>query len=259
MGATLSSLVFQPPSLSYVSPRGINYVWIRTKNNFQLPAFYIDAHSSVTILFSHGNAEDLAMIYDWFQHFSWKLKVNVLAYEYRGYGNAGGHATESNCYEDIQTAYYYLVQQLQVPSSNIVLYGRSLGTGPTLYLAQQLQERQVRLGGVILQSAFLSVLRVAFPLRFTLQCDLFPNIDRVGSLRVPTLFIHGTRDEVVPFSGGQELFLLTPAHCRAKPLWVHQAGHNNLEAFYEDEEAFFNPLRDFLLLSLPGYASFLLS
>ena len=59
----------------------------------------------------------------------------------------------------------------------------------------------------------------------------------------------------MPFSGGQELFLRAPPRCRAKPLWVEQAGHNDLEAFCRDEEAFFGPLRDFLLRCQPDFAS----
>lgn len=37
--------------------------------------------------------------------------------------------------------------------------------------------------------------------------DVFPNIDRIGHIQSPIFIIHGTRDEVVPFWHGQELFL----------------------------------------------------
>jgi len=55
-----------------------------------IPAFYIDRKEKITILFSHGNAEDIGMIFDSFTEFSKELGVNVLAYDYEGYGKAGG-------------------------------------------------------------------------------------------------------------------------------------------------------------------------
>jgi len=42
----------------------------------------------VTFLFSHGNAEDLGMIYDWFQDLGRLLHVNVMCYDYTGYGKS---------------------------------------------------------------------------------------------------------------------------------------------------------------------------
>jgi abhydrolase domain-containing protein 17 len=45
----------------------------------------------------------------------------------------------------------------------------------------------------------------------------------------PVLVVHGTRDEIVPFWNGEDLFLAAPVHWRAKPFWVEGAGHNNIE------------------------------
>jgi fermentation-respiration switch protein FrsA (DUF1100 family) len=78
----------------------------------------------------------------------------------------------------------------------------------------------------------LSIFRVAFPFRFTLPLDMFPTVDRMASLICPVWVIHGTKDEVVPFWNGEELFLSVPIELRAKPFWIDGAGHNNLEIFY---------------------------
>ena len=43
-------------------------IWMRTKQEQRIPAFYIDRRSPVTILFSHGNAEDIGMIYEWYAY-----------------------------------------------------------------------------------------------------------------------------------------------------------------------------------------------
>jgi pimeloyl-ACP methyl ester carboxylesterase len=150
MGASLSSLLFQPPAVTYMQATK-HIVWLRTKRNVSIPAFFIDRKAKVTLLFSHGNAEDLGMIYEWFCEFSKELNVNLLAYDYEGYGKATGTPSEQNCYDDIDAAYEFLINTINIPSENIVLYGRSLGSGPSCYLAERLQNANVRIGGLILQ------------------------------------------------------------------------------------------------------------
>jgi fermentation-respiration switch protein FrsA (DUF1100 family) len=61
--------------------------------------------------------------------------------------------------------------------------------------------------------------------------DMFCNIDRVEKVESPITIIHGTRDEVVPFWHGEELFEKCRQEWRYKPLWVTDAGHNNIEVF----------------------------
>ena len=150
MGSKLSTLVFQPPEVTYSHAKR-HIIWLRTLKNASIPAFFIDRQSKVTLLFSHGNAEDIGMIYEWFLEFSLELRVNVLAYDYEGYGKAGGVPTEETCYDDIDAAYEYLTDGLRIPSEHIVLYGRSLGSGPSCYLAERLHKEQVKIGGLILQ------------------------------------------------------------------------------------------------------------
>ncbi len=82
--------------------------------------------------------------------------------------------------------------------------------------------------------------------RFTLVGDIFPNIDRIRAIDSPVFIIHGTRDEVVPFWHGQELFLNVQKKYRARPFWVAGAGHNNIESLLRQSSAFHDHLRFFL-------------
>lgn len=174
MGSHLSSMVFQPPEVTYVH-EGNEMIWLRTQGNVQIPAFYIpQPGAKLTILFSHGNAEDLGSIYEWFLYFSEKLKVNVFAYDYDGYGKASGVPSDQACYEDIEAAYLYLKNTLHIPSEHIVLYGRSLGSGPSLYLAEKLAKGQVRLGGVILQVIPPQPFTVSFFFISPLRAPFYP-------------------------------------------------------------------------------------
>jgi fermentation-respiration switch protein FrsA (DUF1100 family) len=154
MGNKLSSLVFQPPEVTYTHTKR-PLIWLPTKDHRPIPAFYIDRQAKVTFLFSHGNAEDLGTIYEWFLMFTMELNINLLAYDYEGYGRTTGTPSEKSCYENIDAAYEYLTQTMNQSPENIVLYGRSLGTGPSLYLAERLAKEGVQLGGIVLQVSFL--------------------------------------------------------------------------------------------------------
>ena len=64
---------------------------------------------------------------------------------------SSGESSEANCYDDIDAAYNFLTEKMQMKPENIVLYGRSLGSGPSCYLAERLQKENIQIGGIILQ------------------------------------------------------------------------------------------------------------
>lgn len=249
MGDMISSLLFQPPTPTYLHPS--RHFWLNTSTGSRIPAFYIERpNAQVTILFSHGNAEDLGMIYEWFNDLARVLKVNILVYDYTGYGKSQGTPAETSCYADIEAAYKYLTTVRNVLPEQIVLYGRSLGSGPTCYLAAKTAREGRSVAGVILQSPLLSAYRVAFNFRFTCPGDKFPNVSYAPEIRCPVFIVHGTQDEVVPFWHGEELFLLIQQEWRAKPFWVEGSGHNNIEALLRPTGAFVDKLVEFLDLHI---------
>jgi pimeloyl-ACP methyl ester carboxylesterase len=194
MGDAISSLLFQPPPPTYLHPS--RHFWLNTDHGSRIPAFFIERPGAmVTLLFSHGNAEDLGMIHDWFNDLARVLRVNIMAYDYTGYGKSTGTPNEDHCYADIEAAYKYLTEVRRVQPEQIVLYGRSLGSGPSCYLASKTATAGRPVGGVILQSPLLSAYRVAFNFRYTMVGDRFPNVDYAPSIRCPVFIVHGTQDE----------------------------------------------------------------
>ncbi|XP_072061829.1 uncharacterized protein [Arachis hypogaea] len=129
--------------------------------------------------------------------------------------------------QDIDAAYKCLKEQYGVKDEQLILYGQSVGSGPTLDLASRLPE----LRGVVLHSPILSGLRVLYPVKRTYWFDIYKNIDKIGLVKCPVLVIHGTADEVVDVSHGKQLWEL----CKEKyePLWVSGGGHCNLELYPE--------------------------
>jgi hypothetical protein len=107
MGNALTPLVFQPPEITYIHARK-HIIWLRTSKGTKIPAFYLNRRSYVTVIFSHGNAEDLGMIYEHCVEFTQAMNVNLIAYDYEGYGKASGVPSEQSCYDDIDAAYEFL-------------------------------------------------------------------------------------------------------------------------------------------------------
>jgi len=239
MGVIINSLIFQPPTPPTPLKSDV-YFWLKTSLNSKIPAFYIQqpqAHYS--IIYSHANSDDLGGIYKYLLTLSKLLYVNILAYDYSGYGlgltakeniKNSIEPSEQNCYADIEAAYDHLTKVEGVPFDRIILYGRSLGSGPTCYLAEKKTRQNEPLAGVILHSPFLSIYRIALDMGFIFSADIFPNASRIKNVGCPTLIIHGTEDKIVPFSHGKELFKLTPVRYRISPYWSENTGHNNINA-----------------------------
>jgi pimeloyl-ACP methyl ester carboxylesterase len=144
--------------------------------------------------------------------------------------------SEEHCYSDINAAYRFLRNQLRIPNQNIVLYGRSLGSGPSCYLAAGTASESREgsedgpVGGLILHAPFLSVYRIVVETGCTVYGDKFPNIDYAPFIGSPVMLIHGTADQIVPFNHSERLLEAVPRPHRARPLFIEGMGHNNVHA-----------------------------
>nr|KJB54920.1 hypothetical protein B456_009G054100 [Gossypium raimondii] len=148
-------------------------------------------------------------------------------YDYSGYGGSSGKPTELNTYYDIEAVYNCLKKEYGVTQEDLIIYGQSVGSGPTLHLASRLQRPR----GVVLHSAILSGIRVLYPVKMTFWFDIFKNIDKIRRVNCPVLVIHGTDDEVVDWYHGKRLWELSKE--KYEPLWVKGGGHCNLETYPE--------------------------
>ncbi|XP_034040049.1 alpha/beta hydrolase domain-containing protein 17C [Thalassophryne amazonica] len=182
-------------------------------------------NSRYTLLFSHGNAVDLGQMCSFYIGLGSRINCNVFSYDYSGYGVSTGKPSEKNLYADIEAAWQVLRNKYGVTPENIILYGQSIGTVPTIDLAARYE-----CAAVILHSPLMSGLRVAFPdTRKTYCFDAFPSIDKVSKVASPVLVIHGTEDEVIDFSHGLAMYERCPR--AVEPLWVEGAGHNDIELY----------------------------
>jgi uncharacterized protein len=157
------------------------------------------------ILYFHGNGGALHYRVARFQKLI-EDGIGLIALEYRGYGGNNGSPSEAGLIADAEAAYAFTAARYS--TSQIVVWGESLGTGVAVALAS---EKPV--GRVILEAPFTSAAAVAkkqywfMPVGLLMK-DQFRSDERVGKITAPLLILHGFKDHVVPFAMGQQLFEL---------------------------------------------------
>jgi abhydrolase domain-containing protein 17 len=213
-------MIFLPPAPTYSSAR-LPILLIPGENGASIATLYLpNPGAAVTLLYSHGNAEDLGHVAPMLEEYR-RAGFAVLAFDYRGYGlSTGGPPSARGATRDMEAVYRHAVSTLGIPPSRIVLVGRSVGSGPATELAARLP-----VGGLVIESGFVSAFRVMTHVSL-LPFDRFHNLLHVRRVRCPVLVIHGREDEVIPWSHGRRLY--EAANEPKSFLWVDEAHHNDL-------------------------------
>jgi fermentation-respiration switch protein FrsA (DUF1100 family) len=211
------SMIFLPQPASYQDTREI--LKLTSVDGTKISAIFLpNPTAKYTIIYAHGNAEDLGDIKPILQKLN-KLDFNVFAYDYRGYGTSEGTPTEQNAFKDINTAYNFVTQSLKIQPQNIIVYGRSVGGGSAVDLAARKP-----VAGLIVESSFNSAFLVKIPFPI-LPFDKFNNLEKIKTVKCPVLVMHGKADDTIPFSHGERLF--AAVNSRKLSLWVDAANHND--------------------------------
>jgi hypothetical protein len=182
------------------------------------------------VLYFHGNAGSLRSWGEVAADFTGR-GYDVVIPDYRGFGKSTGQIkSEKMLLDDAQIAYGYVRKNHS--ENQIVLYGRSIGTGLAVHLARTNRPRMV-----ILESPYLSLLNMAmhhyplFPrpllsllLRYPLRSDLW-----IADVACPVYLFHGKRDDIIPFSESEQLSKLVRS--RYELIAVPEGDHNNLSDF----------------------------
>jgi pimeloyl-ACP methyl ester carboxylesterase len=265
MGAIISRLAFPelrpsytadqfPDSLAFVTPHGRPHrVAYRVLDN---------PGSDTTIFYSHGNFEDLGSMSEWGFVLRSVLNARVVIYDWEGRGASDGKCCETALYADF-LAVVLAVTERFIPANlapsqhKMFFFARSIGTAPSTHIAalmggmpdrrlaaamreapETVATVQKHLCGVMLQSppasAFMVVSQLAesFP---RIPFDQFRTRSKAHWVQVPVLVIHGLMDTIVPFSNGHAVWnALDRAGVAVEPLWLPEAGHNDIEAGFGD-------------------------
>jgi pimeloyl-ACP methyl ester carboxylesterase len=195
-----------------------------------LPTFCNPEFQDYTILYSHGNGEDLAQMVQLMQRLSSELGIACCCYDYTGYGPSTAEPNENDCYINILTMFHHLIHREHRDPSKIVLFGRSIGSGPTIHLAQYLSVNNYKFGGVFLQSPFESVVGVVSKKLAYIVPDIFENIHKINKVTRPVAILHAEDDDVVPIADSERLVEKIPNLYRFERISESVgAGHQYIE------------------------------
>lgn len=231
--ALQDKLIFFPDKIDrqYAFPFSDSFkeVFLKAPDNAELHAlhFYTKApEAKGVILYFHGNAGSLR---SWGYLATDLLLFNydVFMVDYRGFGKSTGTRTEAALHQDAQLAYDYLTKHY--PEDEIVIFGRSIGTGIAVPLAAQNKPKLL-----ILETPFFNFKDVAkthypfLPVAILLKYT-FPSDKWIRKVSCPVYIFHGTSDNIVPYTSGQKL-----AGLRPEPnvlITINGGGHNDLSSF----------------------------
>jgi len=170
-----------------------------------------DGGNKVVIYF-HGNAEDIGLAFDLLYMFGAEMQMHVLAVEYPGYGlYKTSKPDEEKMKEDADAIYDYLTQVVGIKESDIILFGRSMGSGPTSYLASRKECHSL-----LLMSPYMSIKDAAKSLLgwasflSVIVYERFRNVDLIAQAKCPVFFLHGQRDTLIPPHHSVELNRVCP-------------------------------------------------
>jgi uncharacterized protein len=180
-------------------------VFLETPDGVRLNLLFFPAPEKPAhglVLYFHGNRDNLQRWGALHRDFT-TLGYDFLVPDYRGYGKSGGEPDEQRYFEDALQVYKWARERYK--PENIVLYGRSLGSGMAAFLAARVQARML-----VLETPFDNIrgliaaqLRRASP-PFE-PAFRFPNDEHLRKTAMPVLIFHGTRDLIVPIGSAANL------------------------------------------------------
>jgi len=220
---------------------GIQEITISTADKVKITSLYLPSTGSDELLiYFHGNAGNIYHRIPSLLQLQ-GIGINVIGVSYRGYGKSNGDPTEEGVYQDGQAIFQYAVEQMGFSKEKIIIFGRSIGTAVAINTAQNEKIR-----GVVLVTPMTSGKDQAEavglgPLSSLAQTS-FDNISRIGNIKSPLLVIHGTNDQIVPYSMGKTIF--NRANTKKKFVRIKGAHHNNLHDAYEKE--YWPPIIEFI-------------
>lgn len=221
----IPELLPQDYSYSYSFRNKFEEINLKTEDGAVLNALHFKVKNPKgVILYFHGNAGDLSRWGSVVQNFV-KLQYDVLVMDYRGYGKSTGKLSESALYNDAQLFYDYLLKRYS--ESEIIVYGRSLGTTFATYVASKNHPKRL-----FLEAPFYSLSEVAaarfpiYPVNWFLNY-YFPTYRYLRDVSCPIIIFHGTDDTVVNYENGEKLSKIKTKG-KLSLITINEGTHHNL-------------------------------
>jgi len=244
----INKLAFHPDNVNVIPtnelPQGIEEMVVVTEDDVRIKNLYLPAPDSKKILiYFHGNAGNIYHRIPSLLRLH-KLGLNVIGVSYRGYGKSEGDPSEDGLYKDGEAIFRYAHEKLGFAEKNIIIFGRSIGTTVAINTAQR-----KNISALVLVTPLTSGKAHANASGLSAVSSLagssFDNITKIKNIESPILVIHGTKDRVIPYAMGKEIF--SAVNSTKEFVTIKEAGHNNLHTVYARE--YWLPISNFLNLS----------
>ncbi len=226
-------------------PETATEIWLTTTDGVRLHGWFFQNDKQVplaTVIFFHGNGGNITNV-GWVGERLAARGLDVLVFDYRGYGRSDGEAKdEQGIYADADAAYEFLLTR-GVRAASIVLYGQSLGTTAAVDVASRRQ-----CGALIMESGLSSASDMASAtlpwlprkLHFLIR-NRFESARKLKHVKCPVLITHGDPDNTIPTSQG--LALYAAANEPRKLMIIPGVGHN---VFGSGGEEYLDALSEFV-------------
>jgi len=217
-------------------------VWFTTADGVRLHGWWVPQPGCPTILWFHGNGgnishrlENLALL--WHQ-----VQVQIFIFDYREYGLSQGEITRAGTFLDAVAAYQCVTTEFNIAATDLILFGRSLGSALALDQAVKNPARALILESAFTSSRDMMALYAPFLGSWQPQGPAYDNLTLIPHLKVPVLIIHGERDEVIPVAMGRRLYAAAP---EPKDLYIIPKAHHN-DTYDIGGAAYFSLFRQFI-------------
>ena len=240
----VSKYAFYPDKKTSIAqtrlPSYIHKVSFETNDNILIHGLLFkhdnNKNSNNIIIYFHGNAGNMYHRIEEANEL-FNMNCDVLIVSYRGYADSEGTPSEKGIYLDGEAAYQFVINKLGFNSTQIIIYGRSIGTTVAIDVAQNKNIRDL-----ILITPFTTGYELVKQMNIgsigSFVGNSFNSVEKLNSIHCPLLVIHGTDDEVIPYKLGQMLYEKYP---NSKTfISIKNGKHNNLE--YVEKEKYYDSI-----------------
>lgn len=208
-------------------------MWFHPEANVDLNALYFKTGSlkrKGLILYFHGNADDLRRWGKYAEDFT-KNGYDILIMDYRQFGKSTGKLSEKAFHSDARYVYEWAKRRFS--ENEIIIYGRSLGTGIAARLASETNPKMLFLETpyyslIDVGMSYLPIIPFDFLLRYRMHTDLC-----INQVRCPIHLFHGIKDEIVPYKSSLKLAILLNKKPSEILTTIPNGKHKNLGEFRE--------------------------
>jgi len=158
--------------------------------------------------------------------------------DYRGFGKSSGKRTEQTLYSDALELFDILTGEYA--SEDIVVYGRSFGSGVAAYVASKRKPKLLILDSPYYTfkyqiSRFIGWMPLAYLLKYQI-----PTIKYVQASNCPVHIMHGERDYIISYKQG----VMLAKQSGAELITIEGGRHNNLPEKAQFQEELYRVLSE---------------